>query len=626
MANYLFKDRVKDSTTTTGTGNITLAGAPPTGFQSFNAGYGVGPLFFYVIESGADWEVGIGHLSASTTLVRDTVLASSNSNALVSFSAGTKNVFSDAPAYYFQPSTPSIISVGAEFTNTGVPTATLPGTHALNDILVLVLQSSNDSLIAAPTGYTQLGPQNGIGTGAAAGANRLAIFWKRDGGSETAPTLTDTGDHTYGMMFAVRGCPTTGDPFEFAGNNWKFNTSTSGSGPKSVTHIDNVLVVDIFASSIDNASAQASALTNASLTSLTEQFDDGTTDGTGGGIVVSSGIKASAGEVNATTLTWANTSIDLCSRIHFVPADAYANQNASKGAEIQIFIGSPTDLDDTWVKPTGARKVFAQVIDGGGGGSGGNTTTTAEGGGGGGGGGYDEAFFNADDLGSTVTLHAGKGGAAGTALNQGGTAGVISQFPKSSGPLSSVCRVAGLQATAAASADGGNGGSGSGSGIVSPSASTTRFDLGTVNAGVSLGRQGGRGGSGTTTNVAGSPSEWGGGGGESGADTDTGIGAGNQNGYSMRGGGGGSGGRTNTNISASGFGGGAAGVVSAQGASGNDSTILGAGGSGGVGGGSTVVTGGSGGFPGGGGGGGAGVAGGFGGRGGHGIVIVTTYF
>lgn len=94
-----FADRVKETTTTTGTGNITTAGAV-TGYQSFNNAFGTGVTFEYTIEavdgSGVptgDWEVGEGHLSGSTTLVRDTVYTSSNSNALVNFSAGTKNVF-----------------------------------------------------------------------------------------------------------------------------------------------------------------------------------------------------------------------------------------------------------------------------------------------------------------------------------------------------------------------------------------------------------------------------------------------------------------------------------------------------------------------------------------------------
>jgi len=93
----VLKDRVKETTTTTGTGTITLAGAA-TGFQSF-AAIGNGNTTYYAISGGSEWEVGIGTYTASgTTLSRDTVLASSNSGSLVNFSAGTKDVFVDYPA------------------------------------------------------------------------------------------------------------------------------------------------------------------------------------------------------------------------------------------------------------------------------------------------------------------------------------------------------------------------------------------------------------------------------------------------------------------------------------------------------------------------------------------------
>lgn len=521
---------------------------------------------------------------------------------------------------------PTFVAASAEFSSTGVPTAILPTGHTTNDILVLVLQSSNENL-ATPAGYTAIPPQNGIGVAVTAGSVRLGLFWKRDGGSESAPTIADSGDHTYGMMFAIRGCPTVGDPFHFLDNFWKRTSSTAFVGPKGNTAIDNCLVVDIIAHAVDNAGAQAGAATNASLTSLTEKFDDATTDGTGGGIVVISGTMALSGPVASTTFTWSNTTVDLSTRLAFVSSDTITIASTSRSSEARSYIGSPPDLDDIWVKPSGASRVFAQVCDGGGGGSGGNTTTTAAGGGGGGGGGYDEAWYDPDDLGATVTVHAGKGGAAGTGLLQAGNIGVLSEFDKGNrGPLTSSARIAGAAATAAGSADGGNGGSGSGMGRLSPVVLTSRVaDVTSTTPNTALGGVGGSGGSGTTAPVGGNPATWGGGGGESGGDTDAGITVAN-NGYSLRGGGGGSSGRTNTNISGSGAGGGADGVISAQGTAGGNSVRAPYGGSGGVGGGSSVVTGGPGGFPGGGGGGGAGVAGGFGGAGGDGVVLVTTFF
>ena len=91
-------DRVKETSTTTGTGNLTLAGAA-TGFESFNTAFGTDVRFFYaiVLQSGSEWEVGQGYLSASTTLVRETILQSSNSDAAVNFSSGTKDVFQTFP-------------------------------------------------------------------------------------------------------------------------------------------------------------------------------------------------------------------------------------------------------------------------------------------------------------------------------------------------------------------------------------------------------------------------------------------------------------------------------------------------------------------------------------------------
>lgn len=517
---------------------------------------------------------------------------------------------------------PTINSVGSAFSSTAVPTATLPGTVAQNDILVLCIQTSNQDF-TTPVGYTQLGPKNGVGDAAAAGATKLCIYWKRAGSSESAPTLSDSGDHTYGVMFAVRGCPTVGDPFRMIGQAWKFTASTTGTAATGFVRDPNSLVVSIFAHAVDSASAQGSAPTNAGLSSVTEQFDGSTTDGTGGGIYIVSGIETDPGALAGTTVTWANSTVDVSTTIAFIPADAYP---LPRGPEVWSFIGTSADLDDTWVKPSGAREVFAQIIDGGGSGSGGNTTTTAAGGGGGGGGGYDEAWFDADDLGATVTVHAGRGGAAGGVLNHAGNTGVLSEFDKGNiGPLTSSRRVIGIAATAAASADGGNGGSGSGVGRTSPAVATTRVDMTAATAGAAMGAVGGRGGSGTTAPTGGSPADWGGGGGESGADTDAAT-TGSNNGWSRRGGGGGGGGRTNTTIPGGGHGGGADAPTVTQGNNGADSTRFPYGGSGGAGGGSSVPTGGAGGFPGGGGGGGGGVAGGFGGRGGHGAVRVVTYF
>lgn len=93
----VLKDRVKETSTTTGTGTFTLAGAS-TGFQSFSV-IGNGNQTYYTITDGTDWEVGIGtYTSSGTTLSRDTILESSNAGSAVNWGAGSKDVFVTYPA------------------------------------------------------------------------------------------------------------------------------------------------------------------------------------------------------------------------------------------------------------------------------------------------------------------------------------------------------------------------------------------------------------------------------------------------------------------------------------------------------------------------------------------------
>ena len=95
----VLKDRVKQTTATTGTGTLTLSGTV-TGFNTFSV-IGDGNTTYYAIVNtlAGEWEVGYGtYTAAGATLTRTTVLESSNGNALVNFSAGSKDVFVTYPA------------------------------------------------------------------------------------------------------------------------------------------------------------------------------------------------------------------------------------------------------------------------------------------------------------------------------------------------------------------------------------------------------------------------------------------------------------------------------------------------------------------------------------------------
>lgn len=111
MAGPLFADRVRETSTTTGTGTLNLAGAV-TGYRTFVAGVGTGNTCYYCIEAvdsdgvpSGDWEVGLGTVTdaGTDTLSRTTILASSNAGAAVNLAAGTKNVFQVFPAAMASP-------------------------------------------------------------------------------------------------------------------------------------------------------------------------------------------------------------------------------------------------------------------------------------------------------------------------------------------------------------------------------------------------------------------------------------------------------------------------------------------------------------------------------------------
>jgi len=114
---FVLNDRVKETSTTTGTGTFDLAGAE-TGFESFVSGVGNGNITYYAISNDGtnEFEVGIGTVTDATpdTLSRDTIISSSNSDTLVNFSAGTKTVFCTLPA----SRTPSAGMTAQTFVNT----------------------------------------------------------------------------------------------------------------------------------------------------------------------------------------------------------------------------------------------------------------------------------------------------------------------------------------------------------------------------------------------------------------------------------------------------------------------------------------------------------------------------
>tara|TARA_B100000929_G_scaffold55146_1_gene40980 strand:- start:643 stop:1023 length:381 start_codon:yes stop_codon:yes gene_type:complete len=116
---FVINDRVKETSTTSGTGTFTLAGAV-VGFETFSSAIGNASTTYYAIhtQNAAEFEVGIGTVGAGT-LARDTVISSSNSDSAVDFSTSTtKDVFCTMPASkvaYIDDSSVTINAAGAGF-------------------------------------------------------------------------------------------------------------------------------------------------------------------------------------------------------------------------------------------------------------------------------------------------------------------------------------------------------------------------------------------------------------------------------------------------------------------------------------------------------------------------------
>ena len=121
---FLLNDRVKETTTSTGTSTINLAGAE-TGFESFVSGIGNSNTTYYAIvhQTADEFEVGIGTVTDASpdTLSRTTIISSSNSDSAVNFSAGTKDVFCTLPAsktvFFDETSGGSDVAIGSKGTN-----------------------------------------------------------------------------------------------------------------------------------------------------------------------------------------------------------------------------------------------------------------------------------------------------------------------------------------------------------------------------------------------------------------------------------------------------------------------------------------------------------------------------
>jgi len=186
----VLKDRVKETSTTTGTGSLTLLGAS-TGYQTFSSAIGNTNTTYYTIQNAGEWEVGIGTVSAGS-LSRDTVLASST-GAKVALSAGTKDVFCTYPAgksVYTDAS--GNVNLSGTLTSTG-------------EITPSVTASSTDlTLSAISTGNVNLNTLNGTSLKATDVGSSMVNYVEVQGGGSSARALISSGGSDGSIPLVIR--------------------------------------------------------------------------------------------------------------------------------------------------------------------------------------------------------------------------------------------------------------------------------------------------------------------------------------------------------------------------------------------------------------------------------------
>lgn len=192
---------------------------------------------------------------------------------------------------------PTWAGVGAPSVAVGDIAPALPAGWAAGDIFLCYVET-DDEAVTASAGWSEVpgSPQ------VVAGSVRLTTFWRRAVGGDVAPTISGVTNHKYGIVVGVRGCRTSGDPWDFIGADGSAIGASIGL-PGGTTTVADCLIVGCIADGTDSASStRFGSHGNASLASITERYDAGTTTGNGGGLGVFTGEKAVAGVVNTTTV------------------------------------------------------------------------------------------------------------------------------------------------------------------------------------------------------------------------------------------------------------------------------------------------------------------------------------
>lgn len=191
-------------------------------------------------------------------------------------------------------------AIGTGVGGVGAINVAWPAGHAAGDYGVLAVETGAQAL-TEPSGWSLLGYAVGQGT-----TSRLTLFERfATSGAESDAAVPDSGDHQYGVIITFDSIDTSEPVVGIGGGSTGGSPTTIPLGPLYCP-VDGCTVVDIATWASDSAGPFASAYTRAGLDTPTERFDAGTTHGNGGGIVIGTGTKTTAGFLESGSFTYSS--------------------------------------------------------------------------------------------------------------------------------------------------------------------------------------------------------------------------------------------------------------------------------------------------------------------------------